>query len=61
MRDAGLISQLQELDRQINELRLDAEPAPEQPEADSRPSSGRRTLEDANADSVTAFRQIPKS
>lgn len=39
-RDAGLISQLQELDRQICDLRLDTDMSPEQLETDSRPSSG---------------------
>ncbi|KAM8833804.1 LOW QUALITY PROTEIN: dapper homolog 1 [Synchiropus picturatus] len=39
-RDAGLISQLQELDRQISDLRLDTEASCDRPEADSRPSSG---------------------
>lgn len=40
-RDTGLISQLQELDRQICDLRLDTETSHEQPETDSRPSSGK--------------------
>ncbi|CAB1331176.1 unnamed protein product [Coregonus sp. 'balchen'] len=38
-RDAGLINQLQELDRQISDLRLDTEASHEQVETDSRPSS----------------------
>lgn len=39
-RDAGLISQLQELDQQISDLRLDSEVSHDLPETDSRPSSG---------------------
>ncbi|XP_072345342.1 dapper homolog 1 [Scyliorhinus torazame] len=40
-RDAGLINQLQELDRQISDLQLDAEKNPnDNLETDSRPSSG---------------------
>ncbi|XP_036927259.1 dapper homolog 1 isoform X2 [Acanthopagrus latus] len=38
-RDAGLISQLQELDRQISDLRLDTEASHDLLETDSRPSS----------------------
>uniref|UniRef100_A0A8C2CL12 Dishevelled-binding antagonist of beta-catenin 1 n=1 Tax=Cyprinus carpio TaxID=7962 RepID=A0A8C2CL12_CYPCA len=38
-RDAGLINQLQELDRQISDLRLDTETSHEHVETDSRPSS----------------------
>uniref|UniRef100_A0A8C2DYP4 Dishevelled-binding antagonist of beta-catenin 1 n=1 Tax=Cyprinus carpio TaxID=7962 RepID=A0A8C2DYP4_CYPCA len=38
-RDAGLINQLQELDRQISDLRLDTETLHEHVETDSRPSS----------------------
>ncbi|XP_028251907.1 dapper homolog 1-like isoform X1 [Parambassis ranga] len=53
MRDAGLISQLQELDRQINDLRLDTEPSHDQPEADSRPSSGFYELSDAASASLS--------
>lgn len=40
-RDAGLLNQLQELDKQISDLRLDVEKtSEEQLETDSRPSSG---------------------
>ncbi|XP_068608279.1 dapper homolog 1 [Brachionichthys hirsutus] len=39
-RDGGLITQLQELDRQISDLRLDTETPHGQVETDSRPSSG---------------------
>lgn len=39
-RDAGLITQLQELDRQISDLRLDTEVSHDPGETDSRPSSG---------------------
>ncbi|XP_028994149.1 dapper homolog 1 [Betta splendens] len=45
-RDTSLISQLQELDRQIYDLRLDTEMSPEQLETDSRPSSGFYELSD---------------
>ena len=45
-RDAGLISQLQELDRQISDLRLDTEASHDLLETDSRPSSGTRTESD---------------
>ncbi|XP_062379494.1 dapper homolog 1 isoform X2 [Sardina pilchardus] len=38
-RDAGLITQLQELDRQISDLRLDTKPSHDHVETDSRPSS----------------------
>ncbi|XP_056282967.1 dapper homolog 1 [Pseudoliparis swirei] len=38
--DAGLTSQLQDLDRQISDLRLDSEASHDQQETDSRPSSG---------------------
>uniref|UniRef100_A0AAQ4S343 Uncharacterized protein n=1 Tax=Gasterosteus aculeatus aculeatus TaxID=481459 RepID=A0AAQ4S343_GASAC len=44
-RDSGLISQLQELDRQISDLRLDSEVS-HQLETDSRPSSGFYDLSD---------------
>lgn len=40
-RDAGLLNQLQELDKQISDLRLDVEKTSEEHlETDSRPSSG---------------------
>jgi hypothetical protein len=40
-RDAGLLNQLQELDKQISDLRLDVEKTSEERlETDSRPSSG---------------------
>uniref|UniRef100_A0A8C2ZHC5 Dishevelled-binding antagonist of beta-catenin 1 n=1 Tax=Cyclopterus lumpus TaxID=8103 RepID=A0A8C2ZHC5_CYCLU len=45
-RDAGLISQLQELDRQISDLRLDSEASHDHQETDSRPSSGFYELSD---------------
>ncbi|KAG8013026.1 Dapper-like protein 1 [Nibea albiflora] len=46
-RDASLIGQLQELDRQISDLRLDTEVSHDQPETDSRPSSGFYDLSDS--------------
>uniref|UniRef100_A0A3Q0SY71 Dishevelled-binding antagonist of beta-catenin 1 n=1 Tax=Amphilophus citrinellus TaxID=61819 RepID=A0A3Q0SY71_AMPCI len=52
-RDAGLISQLQELDRQISDLRLDTETSPDQAEPDSRPSSGFYDLSDAASGSLS--------
>ncbi|XP_053700474.1 dapper homolog 1 isoform X2 [Synchiropus splendidus] len=52
-RDAGLISQLQELDRQISDLRLDTEEPCDRPEADSRPSSGFYELSDAASGSLS--------
>ncbi|KAM6968589.1 LOW QUALITY PROTEIN: dapper homolog 1 [Tautogolabrus adspersus] len=52
-RDTGLISQLQELDRQISDLRLDTEPPPDPPETDSRPSSGFYELSDAASVSLS--------
>lgn len=40
-RDAGLLNQLQELDKQISDLRLDVEKTTDEHlETDSRPSSG---------------------
>ncbi|KAF1375283.1 hypothetical protein PFLUV_G00237990, partial [Perca fluviatilis] len=45
-RDAGLISQLQDLDRQISDLRLDTEASHDPLETDSRPSSGFYELSD---------------
>ncbi|KAE8290418.1 Dapper-like protein 1 Frodo 1 [Larimichthys crocea] len=46
-RDASLIGQLQELDRQISDLRLDTEVSHDQLETDSRPSSGFYELSDS--------------
>ncbi|KAL6106087.1 dact1 [Pungitius sinensis] len=47
-KDAGLVSQLQELDRQISDLRLDSEVSRDQLETDSRPSSGFFDLSDGS-------------
>ncbi|XP_023150362.1 dapper homolog 1 isoform X1 [Amphiprion ocellaris] len=52
-RDAGLISQLQELDRQISDLRLDTEASHDQLETDSRPSSGFYELSDGTSGSLS--------
>ncbi|XP_026869019.2 dapper homolog 1 [Electrophorus electricus] len=52
-RDAGLISQLQELDRQISDLRLDTEASHEHVETDSRPSSGFYDLSDGASGSLS--------
>ncbi|KAF5909662.1 protein TALPID3 isoform X6, partial [Clarias magur] len=52
-RDAGLISQLQELDRQISDLRLDTETGHEHLESDSRPSSGFYELSDGTSGSLS--------
>ncbi|XP_029585562.1 dapper homolog 1 [Salmo trutta] len=52
-RDAGLINQLQELDRQISDLRLDTEASHEQVETDSRPSSGFYELSDGASGSLS--------
>ncbi|XP_076605565.1 dapper homolog 1 [Chaetodon auriga] len=52
-RDAGLITQLQELDRQISDLRLDTEASHDQPETDSRPSSGFYELSDGASGSLS--------
>lgn len=52
-RDAGLITQLQELDRQISDLRLDAKPSHEHVETDSRPSSGFYELSDGASGSLS--------
>ncbi|XP_062863332.1 dapper homolog 1 [Trichomycterus rosablanca] len=52
-RDAGLISQLQELDRQISDLRLDTESSLEHLESDSRPSSGFYELSDGTSGSLS--------
>ncbi|KAL0968956.1 hypothetical protein UPYG_G00220460 [Umbra pygmaea] len=52
-RDAGLINQLQELDRQISDLRLDTEAPQEHLETDSRPSSGFYELSDGASGSLS--------
>ncbi|KAM9328777.1 dapper homolog 1 [Pholidichthys leucotaenia] len=52
-RDAGLISQLQELDRQISDLQLDTEGSHDQLEMDSRPSSGFYELSDGASGSLS--------
>uniref|UniRef100_A0A3B4T225 Dishevelled-binding antagonist of beta-catenin 1 n=1 Tax=Seriola dumerili TaxID=41447 RepID=A0A3B4T225_SERDU len=52
-RDAGLITQLQELDRQISDLRLDTEASHDQLETDSRPSSGFYELSDGASGSLS--------
>ncbi|KAK1875470.1 Dapper like 1, partial [Dissostichus eleginoides] len=52
-RDAGLITQLQELDRQISDLRLDTEASHDQLENDSRPSSGFYELSDGASGSLS--------
>ncbi|XP_040916692.1 dapper homolog 1 isoform X2 [Toxotes jaculatrix] len=52
-RDAGLISQLQELDRQISDLRLDNEASHDQLETDSRPSSGFYEMSDGASGSLS--------
>ncbi|XP_030639588.1 dapper homolog 1 [Chanos chanos] len=52
-RDAGLINQLQELDRQISDLRLDTEATHEHAEMDSRPSSGFYELSDGASGSLS--------
>lgn len=53
-RDAGLINQLQELDRQISDLQLDAEKGPhDNLETDSRPSSGFYELSDGASGSLS--------
>uniref|UniRef100_A0A3Q4BX41 Dishevelled-binding antagonist of beta-catenin 3a n=1 Tax=Mola mola TaxID=94237 RepID=A0A3Q4BX41_MOLML len=52
-RDAGLISQLQELDQQISDLRLDSEVSHDLPETDSRPSSGFYELSDGVSGSLS--------
>ncbi|KAG7466492.1 hypothetical protein MATL_G00165330 [Megalops atlanticus] len=53
-RDAGLISQLQELDRQISDLRLDTEKVShDRLETDSRPSSGFYELSDGASGSLS--------
>ncbi|XP_063040483.1 dapper homolog 1 isoform X2 [Engraulis encrasicolus] len=63
-RDAGLINQLQELDRQISDLRLDTKPAHDHAETDSRPSSdegGFTDCEDQNAGTVRRSLSAPYS
>ncbi|XP_040825703.1 dapper homolog 1 isoform X2 [Ochotona curzoniae] len=53
-RDAGLLNQLQELDKQISDLRLDVEKtAEEHVETDSRPSSGFYELSDGTSGSLS--------
>nr|XP_060609828.1 dapper homolog 1 [Anolis sagrei ordinatus] len=53
-RDAGLLNQLQELDKQISDLRLDVEKtADEHLETDSRPSSGFYELSDGTSGSLS--------
>lgn len=57
-RDAGLLNQLQELDKQISDLRLDVEKTSEEHlETDSRPSSGERALR-AGIESCTPGRTL---
>lgn len=53
-RDAGLLTQLHELDKQISDLRIDVEKTPnEQNETDSRPSSGFYELSDGTSGSLS--------
>ncbi|XP_072896044.1 dapper homolog 1 isoform X1 [Hemitrygon akajei] len=53
-RDAGLINQLQELDRQISDLQLDVEKGPnDNLETDSRPSSGFYEMSDGASGSLS--------
>ncbi|XP_068108117.1 dapper homolog 1 [Hyperolius riggenbachi] len=53
-RDAGLLSQLHELDKQINDLKLDVEKTTEERlETDSRPSSGFYELSDGTSGSLS--------
>ncbi|MEE6494089.1 hypothetical protein FKM82_017014 [Ascaphus truei] len=53
-RDAGLLSQLHELDKQINDLKLDVDKtADEHLETDSRPSSGFYELSDGTSGSLS--------
>ncbi|XP_036061258.1 dapper homolog 1 isoform X2 [Onychomys torridus] len=53
-RDAGLLNQLHELDKQISDLRLDVEKTSEEPlETDSRPSSGFYELSDGASGSLS--------
>ncbi|XP_065694736.1 dapper homolog 1 isoform X4 [Patagioenas fasciata] len=53
-RDAGLVNQLQELDKQISDLRLDVEKTTDEHlETDSRPSSGFYELSDGASGSLS--------
>lgn len=53
-RDAGLLSQLHELDKQINDLKIDVEKTTEEHlETDSRPSSGFYELSDGTSGSLS--------
>ncbi|XP_069063566.1 dapper homolog 1 [Pleurodeles waltl] len=53
-RDAGLLTQLHELDKQISDLRIDGEKTPnEHNETDSRPSSGFYELSDGTSGSLS--------
>ncbi|XP_053553286.1 dapper homolog 1 [Bombina bombina] len=53
-RDAGLLSQLHELDKQINDLKIEGEKSIEEnPENDSRPSSGFYELSDGTSGSLS--------
>ncbi|XP_041827737.1 dapper homolog 1 isoform X2 [Melanotaenia boesemani] len=52
-KDAVLITQLQELDQQISDLRLDPEGSHDQLETDSRPSSGFYELSDGTSGSLS--------
>ncbi|XP_076013164.1 dapper homolog 1 [Genypterus blacodes] len=52
-RDVGLVSQLQELDRQMGDLRLDPDASPDPGDADSRPSSGFYDLSDGASASLS--------
>ncbi|XP_072194026.1 dapper homolog 1 isoform X4 [Excalfactoria chinensis] len=53
-RDAGLLNQLQELDKQISDLRLDVEKSTDEHlETDSRPSSGFYELSDGASGSLS--------
>lgn len=52
-KDAALITQLQELDQQISDLRLDAEASHDQLEIYSRPSSGFYELSDVTSGSLS--------
>ncbi|XP_061598945.1 dapper homolog 1 isoform X2 [Cololabis saira] len=52
-KDASLLGQLQELDQQINDLRLDSEVSHDPLETDSRPSSGFFDLSDGASGSLS--------
>ncbi|XP_044127808.1 dapper homolog 1 [Bufo gargarizans] len=52
-RDAGLLTQLHELDKQINDLKIDVEKTEEHLETDSRPSSGFYELSDGTSGSLS--------